>query len=44
MSSGKLNKTNLSPGTYNHIFSNKATADLSTAQEVITKVDLTFTN
>jgi hypothetical protein len=43
MSSGELNKANLSPGTYHLIFSNKATADLSAAQAVVTKVDLNWT-
>ena len=43
MSSGELNKANLSPGTYHLIFSNKASADLSAAQEVVTKIDLNWT-
>jgi hypothetical protein len=40
MSAGELNKTNLPPGTYHLIFSNKAT---DSAQEVVTKIDLTWT-
>jgi len=43
MSSGELNKANLPAGTYHLIFSNKATADLSAAQEVVTKIDLNWT-
>ncbi len=40
MSAGELNKTNLPPGTYHLIFSNKST---DSAQEVVTKIDLTWT-
>ena len=45
MSAGGLNKTNLPPGTYHLIFSNKATAstDSPGTQEVKTKVDLNWT-
>jgi hypothetical protein len=40
MSAGGLNKTNLPPGTYHLIFSNKSS---DSAQEVITKVNLNWT-
>ena len=43
MSSGELNKANLPAGTYHLIFSNKASANLSAAQEVVTKIDLNWT-
>ena len=43
MSAGALDEENLPPGTYHLIFSNKATADLSAAQEVVTKIDLNWT-
>ena len=40
MSAGGLSKTNLPPGTYHLIFSNKSS---DSAQEVTTKVDLNWT-
>ena len=43
MSAGALNEANLIPGIYHLIFSNKASADLSAAQAVITKIDLNWT-
>ena len=43
MSAGGLSKTNLPPGTYHLIFSNKATADLSASQNVVTKINLNWT-
>ena len=43
MSAGALNESNMAPGTYHLIFSNKASADLSAAQAVITKIDLNWT-
>jgi hypothetical protein len=43
MSSGELNKANLSPGIYHLIFSNKASADLAPAQAVVAKIDLNWT-
>jgi hypothetical protein len=43
MSAGALNEANLIPGIYHLIFSNKASADLSAAQAVVTKIDLNWT-
>ena len=43
MSAGALDEENLPPGTYHLIFSNKATADLSASQNVVTKINLNWT-
>jgi hypothetical protein len=43
MSAGELNESNMAPGIYHLIFSNKASADLSAAQAVVTKIDLNWT-
>ena len=43
MSSGQINQTNMLRGTYHLIFSNKASADLSAVQEVVTSISLNWT-
>jgi hypothetical protein len=40
MSAGALSQTNLPPGTYHLVFSNKSD---DSVQEVVTKIDLNFT-